>query len=440
LQRPEVGEGQLVVDRLFDLDSGRSQHPVAELEARHEVPVCDLAALPEREPERLTLVGKDQQADEAFRLAEPPQHLLADNGGIGDRLIAGVRACETDVHANVLPGGSSPASSQVRPALGGGNFRPRPPINLSLVDHAHDHTHRLTADRRALTVALALVVAVMVGEIVAGLIGGSLALLADAGHMLTDAAALGFALFAAAMSARPAAGRWTFGYSRLEILAAQANGLTLGLLALWVVWSAIHRLIDPHDVRGGLVLVVALAGALASLAASFVLARASRESLNVRGAFLHVLTDVAAFGAAALAGALILATGWDRFDPIASLVVAGLMLWSSVLLLRESTVIFLEGAPADADPDAIGRALVAEGDVVEVHDLHVWTVTSGFPALSAHVLVTPGADCHAARRRLERILADRFGLTHTTLQVDHAEPATVELGAATARSTPLSQR
>jgi cobalt-zinc-cadmium efflux system protein len=308
------------------------------------------------------------------------------------------------------------------------------------VDHADDHTHRLIADRRALTIALVLVLAVMVGEIVAGVIGGSLALLADAGHMLTDAAALGFALFAAAMSARPAVGRWTFGYSRLEILAAQANGLTLGLIALWVVWSAIHRLVDPTDVRGGLVLVVALAGAAASLAASLVLARASRESLNVRGAFLHVLTDVAAFGAAAVAGALILATGWDRFDPIASLAVAALMLWSSAQLLRESTTIFLERAPTDADPDEIGRALVAEEDVVEVHDLHVWTVTSGFPALSAHVLVTPGADCHAARRRLERTLAARFGLTHTTLQVDHAGPATVELGEATARSTPLPQR
>jgi cobalt-zinc-cadmium efflux system protein len=308
------------------------------------------------------------------------------------------------------------------------------------MDHAHDHTHRLTADRRALIIALVLVLTVMVGEIVAGIIGGSLALLADAGHMLTDAAALAFALFAAAMSARPAAGRWTFGYSRLEILAAQANGLTLGLIALWVVWSAIHRLVDPTDVRGGLVLVVALAGAVASLAASLVLAKASRESLNVRGAFLHILTDAAAFGAAAVAGALILATGWDRFDPIASLVVAALMLWSSAQLLRESTTIFLERAPTDADPDEIGQALVAEEGVVEVHDLHVWTVTSGFPALSAHVLVTPGADCHAARRRLERTLAARFGLTHTTLQVDHAGPATVELGEATARSTPLPRR
>ena len=306
----------------------------------------------------------------------------------------------------------------------------------------HDHDHRLATDRRALTVALVLVAALMAGEVAAGMIGHSLALLADAGHMLTDAAALAFAVVASAMAARPAAGRWTFGYSRLEILAAQANGITLGLIALWIVWSAVHRLVDPRDVRGGLVLVVALGGAVVSLVASAVLARASRESLNVRGAFLHIATDVAAFGAAALAGGLILATGWNRFDPIASLVVAALMLWSSIQLLRESTAIFLERAPSDADPESIGRALVAEDDVVEVHDLHVWTVTSGFPALSAHVLVSLDADCHAARRRLEHTLADRFGLTHTTLQVEHAEPPTtrVALGDAVARRTPVERR
>ena len=291
-----------------------------------------------------------------------------------------------------------------------------------------------------MTIALLLVAGLMAGEITAGMIAHSLALLADAGHMLTDAAALAFALFAAAMAARPAAGRWTFGYSRLEILAAQTNGITLGLIAIWIVWSAVHRLIDPRDVRGGIVLVVALAGVVVSLMASVVLARASRDSLNVRGAFLHIATDVAAFGAAALAGGLILATGWNRLDPIASLLVAVLMLWSSAQLLRESTTIFLERAPSDANPEAIGQALVAEHDVVEVHDLHVWTVTSGFPALSAHVLVSPDADCHAARRRLERTLADRFGLTHTTLQVEHAEPATVELGDTVARRSPVERR
>jgi cobalt-zinc-cadmium efflux system protein len=306
----------------------------------------------------------------------------------------------------------------------------------------HDHDHRLAGDRRALTIALALVGAIMVAEIVAGVAANSLALLADAGHMLTDGAALAFALVAAGMAARPAGGRWTFGYSRLEILAAQANGITLGLLAVWIVWSAIHRLIDPQEVRGGLVLVVALAGAFVSVAATLVLARASRESLNVRGAFLHIATDAAAFAATALAGGLILATGWNRLDPVASLLVAALMLWSSAQLLRESTAIFLERAPEDVDPEAIGRALVHEAGVVEVHDLHVWTVTSGFPALSAHVLVEPAADCHAARRRLEQMLADRFGLTHTTLQVEHAEPATtrVELGDAVARRTPVERR
>jgi cobalt-zinc-cadmium efflux system protein len=282
----------------------------------------------------------------------------------------------------------------------------------------------------------------MAGEIVAGVMADSLALLADAGHLLTDAAALGFALVAASMSARPAAGRWTFGYSRLEILAAQANGITLGLIAVWVIWSAVQRLVEPQEVRGGIVLVVALVGAVVSLAASLLLARSSRASLNVQGAFLHVLTDVAAFAAAALAGGLILATGWDRFDPVASLAVAALMLWASAKLLRESTLIFLERAPSNIDPEAVGRVLVSEPEVVEVHDLHVWTVTSGFPALSAHVLVEAEADCHAARRRLERTLAERFGLTHTTLQVEHAEQGrtAVELGEAVARRTPVDRR
>ena len=259
----------------------------------------------------------------------------------------------------------------------------------------------------------------MAGEILAGVAASSLALLADAGHMLTDAAALGFALVAARMAMRPAAGRWTFGYSRLEILAAQTNGITLGLVALWVVWSAAHRLASPEDVRGGLVLVVALVGVAVSLAASFVLARASRESLNVRGAFLHIATDMAAFAAAALAGGLILATGWDRFDPIASLLVAGLMLWSSWRLVRESTAIFMETS-GEIDPAQVEKALRSEPEVVDVHDLHVWTVTSGFPALSAHVLVAHDSDCHAARARLERVLLERFQLDHTTLQVEHA--------------------
>ena len=290
-----------------------------------------------------------------------------------------------------------------------------------------------------LTAALVLIVAFMAGEFVFALVASSLALLADAAHMLTDAAALALALFAAAVAARPPRGRWTFGYKRVEVLAAQINALTLLVIGVWIVYGAVRRLIDPPEVRGGIVLVVALVGIGVNLAATSLLARASRESINVRGAFVHVLNDLAAFVGTALAGGLVLATGWDRFDPIASLVVAALIAWSSIRLLRDSVRIFLESAPADIDPDAVGRAIVGEPEVVEAHDLHVWTVTSGFPALSAHVLVRPGADCHGIRRRLEAMLVDRFGLDHTTLQVDHvtAPSTAVELGETFRRKTPL---
>ena len=303
--------------------------------------------------------------------------------------------------------------------------------------HNHHHHSRADSDRRALTVALALIVGLMAAEVAFGIVSGSLALLADAGHMLTDAGALGFAVLAAALSARPARGRWTYGLGRLEIVSAQANGVTLGVVAVAVSAAAVYRLVSPPEVRGGVVAAVAAAGIVVNVAASAVLARASRESLNVRGAFLHVATDAAAFAGTAVAGLLILWTGWDRFDPIASLLVAALMFWSSGSLLRESTRIFLEGAPRGLDPEAVGRALAAEPGVVQVHDLHVWEVTSGFPSLSAHVLVETGADCHAARRRLERLLEDRFGLTHTTLQVDHDQSGGLEISVAVRRETPL---
>ena len=284
--------------------------------------------------------------------------------------------------------------------------------------HAHERSRR-ARDRRSLALALALIVAFMAGEVAAALLAGSLALLADAGHMLTDAAALGGALVASRLASRPARGRWTFGLARVEILAAQANGVTLLVVGVLVVYTAVRRLVSPPVVHGGVVLAVALAGIGVNLAATLVLSRADRRSLNVHGAFLHVATDLAAFAGTALAGGLVLATGWDRFDPIAGLLVAALMLRSSWALLRESGRVFLEASPAGIDPDAVARALAEDADVVEVHDLHVWTVTSGFPALAAHVLVSPDTDCHGARRRLQRLLDDRFGLHHSTLQVDH---------------------
>jgi cobalt-zinc-cadmium efflux system protein len=286
--------------------------------------------------------------------------------------------------------------------------------------HQHEHGQ---ADRKLLALALGVLVAFMVAEVVLGIVAGSLALLADAGHMLTDACALGLALLASWMATLPARGRWTFGFARAEILAAQANGITLFVIAAWILYSAVRRLIDPPDVDGAVVALVALGGIIINVALVRLLSGTHRESLNVRGAYLHLATDLAAFIGTAVAGGLIVLTGWDRFDPIASLVVVGLMLAAAVSLLRESGRIFLEGAPESAPPGEIGHAIAEHAGVVETHDLHVWTVTSGFPTLSAHVLVEPDADCHRIRLELEGMLRERFGIEHTTLQVEHVGAA-----------------
>jgi cobalt-zinc-cadmium efflux system protein len=300
----------------------------------------------------------------------------------------------------------------------------------------HDHGEARTsgaADRRLLALSLALLVAFMAVEVVFGILASSLALLADAGHMLTDAAALALALVAASLAARPPGGRWTFGFGRVEILAAQANGLTLGLLGLWIVVEAVRRLVSPPDVDATVVGLVAAAGIAVNLVVVALLARAQRQSLNVRGAYLHIVTDLAAFVGTGIAAGLILLTGWDRFDALASLLVAALMLAAAWTLLRESGRIFLEGAPSSAPPADVGPAIAAHAGVVETHDLHVWTVTDGFPALSAHVLVQPGADCHRIRLELERLLHERFGIDHTTLQVEHVGSAS---GLEISRSSP----
>jgi cobalt-zinc-cadmium efflux system protein len=281
------------------------------------------------------------------------------------------------------------------------------------------HSHAHTSARRPLAIALVLIVGLMAGEVVFGFAAGSLALLADAGHMLTDAVALGLALVAATYATRPPRGRWTFGFRRLEILAAHANGMLLVAVGVVIVYTAVRRLIDPPEVRGGIVLAVALVGIAVNLVAAGLLHGPSRDSLNVRGAFLHVATDLAAFVGTAVAGAIILATGWNRADPLASLVVAGLIFWSSVSLLLESSRILLEVAPEE--PREVAEAMLGVPGVTDVHDLHVWTVGSGFPSLSAHVLVEPGADCHAIRLQLATLLRDRFQLDHSTLQVEHAQ-------------------
>jgi cobalt-zinc-cadmium efflux system protein len=290
------------------------------------------------------------------------------------------------------------------------------------VAHDHDHSHiNRDADQRALKIALALILGFMVAEVVAGILASSLALLSDAAHMLTDAAALAISLAAARLAVRPARGSMTYGLGRVEILSAQANGVTLLVLGCVIIYEAIVRLASPPEVHGIVVLIVALVGIVVNLLAARVLAGESdrERSLNVEGSFRHILTDMYGFIATAVAALVIIITGFWRADAIASLVIAGLMLWAAYGLLKASGRVFMEAAPAGLDPDEIGRLLASQPEVTEVHDLHVWEVTSGFPALSAHVVVSAGSDCHAVRRSLQRLLGDSFDLHHTTLQVDH---------------------
>jgi cobalt-zinc-cadmium efflux system protein len=283
----------------------------------------------------------------------------------------------------------------------------------------HGHVHAERADARRLGAALALIVGFMVAEVVAGIVASSLALLSDAGHMLTDAVALALALAALRLAQRPPAGSFTYGMRRAEILSAQVNGITLLLLGGLVVYEGIQRLIDPPDVEGTLVLVVAVVGIGVNLLAARLLAGAERRSLNIEGAFLHIVTDLFAFLATAVAGAVILIWGFERADGIASLLIATLMLWAAYGLLRESGRVFMEAAPPGLEPKEIGEAIASQPGVVEVHDLHVWEVTTGLPAVSAHLIVGRGDDCHEARWNAARLLADRFGIEHSTLQVEH---------------------
>src|SRR5438445_6378208 len=297
-------------------------------------------------------------------------------------------------------------------------------------------SHSVTSetDTRRLTIALGLILAFMAAEVVAGILAHSLALLSDAAHMLTDAGALGLSLVVIRLAARPSKGELTFGLRRAEILSAQANGATLLVLAGLIVYGAIRRLVAPPDTVGTALLVVALAGVVVNLAAVRVLGGANRHSLNVEGAFQHLLTDLVAFVLTAAAGLVIVTTGFVRADGIAALAIAAVMLRSAFGLLRDSGRVLLEAAPEGMDVADVGTALAGNPRVVEVHDLHVWELGTGFPSLSAHVLVAQGDDCHAVRRELEQLLEERFAIHHTTLQVDHAA-ATTGLEIASAGAT-----
>jgi cobalt-zinc-cadmium efflux system protein len=295
---------------------------------------------------------------------------------------------------------------------------------------AHTHGHAPGRSRRPLALALVITAAYTAVEVAGGVLTGSLALLADAVHMLSDNVALALALFAVWLGSKPATPARTFGYRRAEVLVALANGVTLVALAIWVFYAAARRLDDPPDILGGWMLAIAVAGVAVNLAAGWILHRARDANLNVEAAFRHVVADLlGSFGVVA-AAVIVLATGWLAADPVVSILIGVLILVSSWAILRDSTSILLEAAPRDVDTRAVGERLARASGVVDVHDLHIWTITSGFPALSAHVLVARGEDCHARRRELETILAREFEIEHTTLQVEHvADPGgLVELG------------
>jgi cobalt-zinc-cadmium efflux system protein len=305
--------------------------------------------------------------------------------------------------------------------------------------HAHGHGHGHApgagagADRRYLAAAFALLVAFLVGEVVVALLSDSLALLSDAGHMLSDVAAIGLALVAARLALRPATGTWTFGMHRAEILSAAVNGVTLLVVSVFVGVEAVRRLLHPPDVAGWPVVLTALAGCAVNIGVAWLIARADRRSLNVEGAYQHIITDLYGFIGTLVAGILIIVAGWDRADPIASLLVVALMLRAAWGLLRDSGRILLEAAPADTDLAAMRAHLLEVPHVREVHDLHVWTVTSSLPTLSAHVVVDEGCfvDGHAPQilDQIQECLAGHFDVAHSTFQLEPPGHADHEAGA-----------
>jgi cobalt-zinc-cadmium efflux system protein len=288
--------------------------------------------------------------------------------------------------------------------------------------HGHDHG-ALSGRRRssrALLGALGLTLAFLVVEVVGGVVSGSLALLADAGHMLSDAGALGLAVGAAWLAARPATPDRSFGYRRAEVLAALANGVALVAIAIWIAVEALARLGSPPEVAAGPVLVIGLLGLAVNAAAARILWRARDETLNAAAAFRHVLADALGSAGVILSGVVLATTGWEAIDPLVSLAIAGLILLGSWSVLRASVDVLLESAPAGIHAEEVGAAIAAVPGVEQAHDLHIWTITSGFVSLSAHVVVGRDQDCHERRRAVEAMLHDRFGIAHVTLQMDHA--------------------
>jgi cobalt-zinc-cadmium efflux system protein len=244
--------------------------------------------------------------------------------------------------------------------------------------------------------------------------------------MLTDASTIAVAVIASRIAERPARGAYTYGFARVDALSGQASGITLLLLAVWFAAAAVDRLIHPSHVTGSVVTVVALIGLGVNVLATYLAGQADRASLNVRGVVAHLVTDAWAFAATLVAGVLIVTTGWTRADPIASLLVAALMAWTGLHLVRAAGRVFLEAAPKGIDPDGLADDIVAVDGIAELHDLHVWQIGPRTAALSAHLLVQPSHDCHEVSGRVRDVLKETYGIGHVTLQTDHADAATHE--------------
>ena len=284
--------------------------------------------------------------------------------------------------------------------------------------HAHTHGDRRAQNKRRLKATLLLTLAYMVAEIVGGLMAGSLALLADAGHMFSDAAAIGLSLFAAWIAERPVTSTHSFGYYRAEILAALANAATLIAVALFVFVEAAGRLAHPAEVEGGWMMAVAAGGLAVNVAGLAILHAGKADNLNMRGAWLHLLTDALGSVAAIFAGAAVWAGGWTAADPIASILIGLLVIYSAWNLLKEAIAILMESTPRHLDPDTVRNALAAQPGVCGVHDLHMWTITSGMESLSAHVVVRQGQPRDEALVSIRAMLHEEFGIDHSTIQME----------------------
>jgi cobalt-zinc-cadmium efflux system protein len=286
--------------------------------------------------------------------------------------------------------------------------------------HEHDHVSRRSGNRQRLALILLLTCGYMAAEIVGGLATNSLALLADAGHMFSDVIALGLSLFAIMIAERPATPKWTYGFYRTEILAALVNGAALVAVSIYIFIEAYQRLIEPPAVAGMLMMIVALGGLLVNLSGLWILRCGRQESLNVHGAWLHILTDALGSIGAVLAGGLIWAFGWNWCDPAISVLIGVLVIYSAWRLVAESVAVLMEGAPKGIDVDDVRQAILETPGVVSMHDLHVWTITSALESLSAHVVAADGQPFAELLTSLQQALSQRFGISHVTIQIEPA--------------------